>query len=217
MPPVLIRIKDIKIDDGIYPRNSLDAMALARMRRAVQTGAILPPIVLEKKTRTLLDGRHRLEIVRNAKALKIPALLEAHGTRAEMFLRAIALNALHGEALDTLDYAQCTIRAQTLGIADEDLALVLSVPVEYIAVVRGGTTAVDSAGNWIPIKRPLSRFAQTKLSVRQTAGNACAVGLPQVAMVNQVINLFENDLIDLGNAGLVDRLRVLKKHLKVIK
>ncbi len=91
-----VNIADLRLDNSIWPRNTLDEEAIERYRDCLQE---LPPIVVDKETMTVLDGRHRVEAYRREG-------LETISVRYEdcppyLFLaRAYALNAKHGLPVD---------------------------------------------------------------------------------------------------------------------
>jgi len=208
-----IAISDIVINENLYPREKLNMYNVTRLRRAREAGRTLNPIVLDRNTKTLIDGRHRIEVAKMCKKETISVLYEDFPDEKAMFLRAIELNANHGAHLESIDIAQCILRSEALGIQSDTLAQALSVPIDHIAVIRGTKTAFDDKENQITIKRPLKRFALSTLTSKQLDGNRKAIGLPQVAMINQVINLFENDLLDIENPLLITRIKLLKEYL----
>jgi len=87
-----VNISDLKLDNSIWPRSSLDEEAIERYRDCLED---LPPIVVDKETMTVLDGRHRVEAHRREGIETISVKYD--GCPPYLFLaRSYALNARHG-------------------------------------------------------------------------------------------------------------------------
>ena len=89
-------IADLKLDNSIWPRSSLDEEAIERYRDCLDE---LPPIRVDRKTMSVLDGRHRVEAHRREDKETIP--VDYEDCPPHLFLaRAYALNARHGLPVD---------------------------------------------------------------------------------------------------------------------
>ena len=87
-----VNISDLKLDNSIWPRSSLDEEAIERYRDCLED---LPPIVVDKKTMTVLDGWHRVEAHKREGIETISVKYDS--CPPHLFLaRAYALNAKHG-------------------------------------------------------------------------------------------------------------------------
>jgi len=87
-----VNISDLKLDNSIWPRSSLDEEAIERYRDCLED---LPPIVVDKETMTVLDGWHRVEAHKREGIETISVKYET--CPPHLFLaRAYALNARHG-------------------------------------------------------------------------------------------------------------------------
>jgi len=85
-------IPDLNLDNSAWPRSTLDEEAIERYRDCLQE---LPPIVVDKETMTVLDGRHRVEAHKREGVETIPVKYDR--CPQHLFLaRAYALNARHG-------------------------------------------------------------------------------------------------------------------------
>lgn len=78
---------------GVDPRH-IDALA--------EVCSELPPIVIHRKTMTVIDGVHRLRAVENSGATHISAVL-FNGDEREAFVLAVKLNSNHGLPLSLAD------------------------------------------------------------------------------------------------------------------
>ncbi|MFJ5731745.1 ParB N-terminal domain-containing protein, partial [Streptomyces paradoxus] len=69
----------------------------------------LPPIVIHRKTMTVIDGVHRLRAVENSGATHISAFL-FNGDEREAFVLAVKLNSNHGLPLSLADRKAAALR-----------------------------------------------------------------------------------------------------------
>ncbi len=91
-----VNISDLKLDNSIWPRSSLDEEAIERYCDCLEA---LPPIVVDKETMTVLDGWHRVEAHRREGVETIAVKYD--GCPPHLFLaRSYALNARHGLPVD---------------------------------------------------------------------------------------------------------------------
>lgn len=91
-----VNISDLRLDNSTWPRNALDEEAIERYRDCLE---VLPPIVVDKETMTVLDGWHRVEAHKREGVNTVAVEFETcapHLFRA----RAYALNAKHGLPID---------------------------------------------------------------------------------------------------------------------
>ncbi|NVM24261.1 MAG: helix-turn-helix domain-containing protein, partial [Desulfobacterales bacterium] len=94
--PDKVNISDLKLDDSVWPRSSLDEEAIQRYRDCLQE---LPPIVVDKETLLVLDGRHRIEAHKREGVESISVTYES--CAPHLFLaKSYALNARHGLPVD---------------------------------------------------------------------------------------------------------------------
>lgn len=103
MNPSQIDIDTIVWEPGIYPRQKWNTSTIDRYADAIEAGEKFPPIILEKGTDRLLDGKHRLEAHKRIGAKSICA--EWHtipdGVSAKYY--AATLSARHGDRLSNAD------------------------------------------------------------------------------------------------------------------
>jgi len=89
-------IPDLNLDNSAWPRSTLDEEAIERYRDCLQE---LPPIVVDKETMTVLDGRHRVEAHKREGVETIPVKYDS--CPPHLFIaKAYALNARHGLPVD---------------------------------------------------------------------------------------------------------------------
>lgn len=105
----LIKIKDIEIPENLYPRNSINAMAIEEYAEAMKRGVKFPPIVVaqkefdQNKKFILIDGRHRIEAVEMNGGDHIQAQVYKGLSDKDIYLMSIDLNSKHGIRLTRND------------------------------------------------------------------------------------------------------------------
>lgn len=199
------------LDFDLYPRNNVDSSNVSRIMMALEAGHELPPVVIDRKTKRVIDGFHRIRAtlrVFGAEAM-IAVIEKDYASEKEMFLDAVRYNAHHGAPLDSADRTRCLIMAERLRISLDSVAQALSVKKSKLSDMKA--TRIGTAnGIQIPLKRTISaQFAGEKLTPIQVEANTKLSGMSQAFYVNQVITLIEADMLDSENEYLMERLKVL--------
>lgn len=98
-----IELSKVVWDKDIYPRDKWSTSTIDRYVDALEAGSQFPPIVLEKDTNRLLDGKHRLEAHKKAGLIEITAEWRTvpGGMTARYF--AASLSSQHGDRLSNAD------------------------------------------------------------------------------------------------------------------
>lgn len=206
-----MKVCELIVDFSLYPRASIDSHHVGEMRKALDAGTVFPPIVIDKKSKRIIDGVHRSRMYAAAfgKDHPVEVVEKNYKSEAEMFLDAARYNAAHGLKMDTHDKAHCIVRAMALGIADGMIADAMHVPTSYVQELRVGRMATGSAGIMVPLKRTMKHLAGSNLTEAQQSANTKMSGMQQVFYVNQVITLFESGSLNMADTSLLERLSVL--------
>ena len=209
-----IKISELLIDWDLYPRHQVDSANVARLREAIRAGETLPPLIFEKKSRKLVDGFHRhrafwAELGENA---EVEAEGRNYANDKELFLDAVSMNVTHGEKLSPFDRARVLTLASEFKIKEGDVAAALRLSKEDLRRLKVRKTAKVGT-TVVPIKHTLSHLAGEKLRPEQVEANEKAGGMRPLFYVNQVVNLFEGNLVDLDNQKLVEAISHLQQLL----
>lgn len=205
-----IKAAELILDFDLYPRSSIDPHNVQMLRDAITAGAELPPIVIDKNSKRVIDGFHRTKAY--GPDADVTVVEKVYRNEQEMFLDAMRYNAAHGAKLDSHDRTHCVLVAERLKIDPEDVAGALHMTVEKLATLRTDRTA--TAGSLVvPIKRTIQWKAGSKLNKAQVAANTKLSGMNQQFYANQLITLLESELIDTGDERLMERLGLLHKLL----
>ncbi len=212
----MIKIDTIQFDDDIYPRKRIDDHNVNELVRAFSSGSVVPAIVVDKKTKICVDGKHRIAAAEKLEIDKLPADINVYKDKAAMLEAAIALN-IHGRVLSAYDKAYCTILAAQVGLNDTRLQAALCTTTDYLLELKSRKVGTDHAGKPMPLKTTMRHMAVANTNKRftkaQEAGHVKATGFAQIMYVNQVLNMLKHKMIDKNNAKLMEALEKLRDEL----
>jgi hypothetical protein len=209
MTTELVAVSSLVEDFGFYPRHSVDATHVANIARALRSGASLPPVVVDRTTRRIVDGFHRCRAaaVVGGDAAMIAVEWISPGSDAALFEEAVRRNATHGRRLDRQDEIRVTVLAEHFGLAETRVAAALQVEPERVMELRARVVIVE--GEPIPAK-PLARHLYgTAISESQAAALRGFSGTSPMLHIRQLTRALEQDLLDLSDEHLVAALRAL--------
>src|SRR5947209_20211520 len=86
------------LDYSLYPRHKIDADNLRRITYAREAGAVLPPVIADRKSSRIIDGFHRVSDALRAKLPEIAVEWRDYKTEADMLEDAIRPH-MHGRQL----------------------------------------------------------------------------------------------------------------------
>lgn len=218
-----LKATEVVVDFMLYPRGDVNSHNVSYLVRALEAGYKLPPIVVDQKSRRIVDGVHRWNAHRKftgKEDCEIECELRSYKNDAEMFLDSARRNAKHGVSLSTFDRVKCILRAAELGIGTDDIADALCMTVEKVGNLhaersgrlRSATPAkgLEESGE-VPLKRTIRHMAGKVLTRHQAEVNEKLSGMDPLFYVNQLLLLIESDLIDVSNEKLLRELdRLLK-------
>ncbi len=209
-----MKVSELIIDFDLYPRNNVDKTHVRHLVDALEAGAELPPVLVDKKSKRVIDGVHRTRAaLRHVGADgEISVIEKPYTNDAEMFLDAMRLNSAHGAKLDSADRVHCAIVAERLSISIEDVAGALQVRVDRFGSLVADRTATCGRLK-VALKRTNRHMAGHKLSKQQREANERSSGMNQQFYVNQVIDLIESDLLNKENEKLMEKLSRLHELL----
>ena len=203
------------LDFDLYPRNNVDPANIQRIINAMVSGIELPPVIIDRKSKRVVDGFHR---VRGALRLygddaEVTVIEKNYASDADLFLDAARYNAVHGQPMDNCDRTHCLIVAERLGIGLDAIAGALSMPEDKLGQLKDTRVARGTDGLSVPLKRTVMAFHGRKLTVRQQEANRKLSGMNQVFYANQLIELIESKMLDLDDESLIQRLAKLHELL----
>ena len=217
---IQIKAGEVVLDYNLYSRHQVDSQHVGEIREAIRAGVEMPPIKTDRKSKRATDGFHRTiaYLKENGPNHPIDAIDHPYRDEKAMFLDAMRLNANHGRNLTSFDRAHCILLAKGFGLADKAVAGALSITVDRVQTLIVNKTALKGNGkatrkqpDTIAIKRTIGHKAGKSLTKAQQDANKKLGGMNQLFYVNQLIILFEADLVDRENEDVVERLKKLGK------
>lgn len=210
-----IPIAELVLDFDLYPRNNLDSSQIASMIASIAIDAALPPIIVDRKTKRVVDGFHRVRATRKVKGdnATILCIERDYKNDQELFEDAVRYNAIHGVRLDKADRTRCIIIAERLHIPLARLAGALRMPHPDVRTMRLTRIARDKHGLRIPLKNTIRQWAGRTLTDQQVEVNAKLSGMDQAFYARQLVLLIEADLLDRTDEKLMKQLERLHELL----
>lgn len=209
-----IKLSAFVFDESLYPRLSVDDSHISDLVRALQAGVVLPPVVVEKGTNRIVDGRHRVGAYR--RVLKddsaIDAEVRTYPNEAALFMDAVACNASHGRKLARQDQAHIVLKLRDLGVKDTDISVALHVPQDVVQ--RLSVRIVhDDAGVVYPLKRGVEHMRGQTMTVGQLAAMKSVRSAEVGRLCMELSSLIANDMIDTSDENAMAKLRALSVTL----
>lgn len=183
----------IVIDPTLYPRNGVSDFNVARLIHAIDSGAKLPPIIVESQTHRLVDGRHRCEAYIRKGLKTIEATEKVYKNEATLYADAVRLNVVHGEPLDLYSIRSAIIRLTTYGYSKEEISEVVRLPVEQITKAERNF-AHNEKGEPLALKGGLKHMAGQTLDLHQQEINRRYSGPKALFFVRQISGLLANNM-----------------------
>lgn len=209
-----MKAASLVLDFDFYPRQQVDTHHVGEMREAYKAGTTFPPVIIDKKSKRVVDGFHRIRMVlaEDGPDAELDAIEKAYKNDGELLLDAMRYNADHGRALSSYDRAHALLLAGKFKLTDKVVADALHVTVERIESLRVTKLAIrgnGKGGQQIAIKRTIRHMAGKRLSKPQVEANEKLGGMNQLFYVNQLVLIVENGLLEPDNDDLIEALRKL--------
>jgi len=201
-------VKDLVFDKGLYPRNSPNFAHIGTLINALQSGQGLPPIIVEKVTRRIIDGVHRWNAYRKlyGEGYDAPVEVRTYPDDNEAWEDAVRLNAEHGLTYTEYDRTRILGEAEKRGITKEVVANLIHVPVNKLekkflsstAEVRrviGSGSGKHNVRERVALRTSLKGLAGKTLSRKQEEANKKG-GLKAAYCASTLLELLDADLLD---------------------
>jgi hypothetical protein len=219
-----IKATSLVIDYNLYPRGDVDSQNIHYLTRALEAGHKLPPIVVERKTKRIVDGVHRWHAHRKFSGkddVEIECIQKDYRNEKEFFLDAARYNNAHGVQLTTFDRVKCVIKAKELKISNKDIADALAITPKQLVKIseeRIGRVRIwregDKPSPEVPLKRTIKHMAGKALTQKQMGYNDKLSGMNPSFYINQLLMLIDGDLVDMADEELMKKLDELQKAIR---
>lgn len=204
-----MKLSTLILDFNLYPRAEVDTTHVRYMCDAQRAGIEFPPIIVDQKSKRIIDGFHRSRMYARMLGAdaEVDVILKKYENDGEMFAEAMRLNATHGRTLTRFDRVHCAIKAESFGLTAEQTASALCLTTEAVGKLKadriGRLSVVGGTKEPLPLKRTIRHMAGRDISMRQAEANDKLSGMAQLFYVNQLILLIENELLDAENEALM--------------
>ena len=212
----VLRIKDVVIDESVYPRINVDWVTTARYLNALKSGANFPPIVvalLDGKY-ILVDGGHRLKAYEANKETHIQAeVLEDLDMKA-IYIEAVKRNSEHGRQFSTQEVTKICITLTEWGESQEVISELVRIPTDKITpFVAKRMTRIAGTGQEIPLKATIKHFAD--VDFQEPINQKAIMGGNQKSVLETFIRLMENNWINLEDKAVITKLKKIRRLLEL--
>jgi hypothetical protein len=189
-----IQISELVLDFEVYPRNDVSSQQVASLCDAIEIGDPVPPILVDQKSKRVVDGFHRVRAYERLKRDTIPATFKTYPNEAALFADAVRFNATHGRPFDTYDRQRCVQRLFAYKIKPEGIAEALRISPGKVGEILKGFAAT-TAGTTIPMKQGLMGVERIRpLTQQQVKANESYSGMQPTFHANQLSMILEANL-----------------------
>lgn len=219
MKQKLLKIEQVKIDKETYPRISTDFVTSARYYNALRSGAQFPPITVAKlgKFYFLVDGAHRLKANKDNKQTHIQVeVLTKLKNKKQIYIEAVKRNISHGRQFSTQEVTKICITLEDWKMSQKAISEIVRIPAKSIKpFVAKRMVRITETMEEIPLKAPLQNLAGLEVSEEFDQGKIA--NRNQVAILENLITLLENNWIDMTSELVVEKLQKVHELLKEYK
>jgi ParB-like nuclease domain len=145
MSPARIKVADLVFDPDLYPRQHVDTQRIASLIRAIEGGSKLPPIVVCRSTRKIVDGVHRHQVALRTEQPTIAVEFRDYANDAERYKDAVLLNSAHGLPFREVDKLRIIAVGESLGLKEIDLAGMLRTSLTHVQALKPRYATVDKS------------------------------------------------------------------------
>jgi hypothetical protein len=195
---------ELILDHQLYPRCRINDAYVTELAEALQAGATFPPLLVDKKTRKIIDGAHRFLAYQRVygDSAQVPVNWANCNSEADFIRLAIEANTKHGMRLERVDQRRCVHLLSTYNYPVAEIAMLLALPVQrvellkaQVAVAPQRTPQVIPGTAYVPLKRSVVHLAGQKLSQQQLAGLQSAPGTSYRLLIQQLTEGIQKDLL----------------------
>jgi len=221
MKTKMIRAVECILDWSLWPRfesKGLDPTNIARMCDALRAGFKLPPVIVDKDSKRIIDGFHRIRAFLKVFGddVEIEAELREYDSEKDMFLDAVRLNAHQGMPLTPKDKAHAFLKARRWKVPIPEIAKILEMPEEKLRQFIEKRTVTTPEGERIAISRQYEGLAGQKLSEEQIRLVRTGGGLLSVQYARMLINALRANAVEFEDEKIISVFTELRDLLNKV-
>ena len=219
----ILKIKDIKFNQSLYPRGSTDWQVILSYKESMDMGAKFPPIIVGvlNKEYVLIDGKHRIEANKRRKEEFISAIIDnTIKSEKDIYVKAIKSNISHGHKLGVFDRVNIIIRLKDFGYSIPEISTFLNMPVKTIKSFQARMITNSITGVPTALRPSLSHLAGETISNKLASVQEHYFSTNQYSLIRELNSMIENKLLDFKNKKLMEelmKLRGLLNKLTIVK
>ena len=214
---VTIDVNEVFVDANIYPRDSYDWQTVHTYKKAMESGAKFPPIVLAMVgdiQNVLIDGKQRLDATKQTKQKNIVANHLGKLSNKDAYIAAIECNITHGRPLSYHEKLVAIDKLIKLGVSREKISNIIRIPMKELAPRVAERTVRETTGQYTIVKAPLAHLGRSTDISPETLEQDIYSVQSQLNAVKQVVSMIENGQINKNDDKLMTELQVLSRLLK---
>ncbi len=215
----ILKLKEIVIDKMVYPRQKWNWKTVYDYQESMRAGAIFPLITVALFNRKyyLLDGRHRLEALKNLKEKYTQAEVLKNLSKKEIYIEAVKRNIGHGMQFSVIDKVKISLRLEKLEYSKEDISKLIQIPIDKLDMFTADRVTNTISGEIIYLKAPVKHLVGRAVIENFDNVQDKFIGASQLVILDELINLLENNLMDLENDEVFIRLKRIKVLLRNVR
>lgn len=216
-----ILLKDIVIDEKLYPRVNYSWQTVYDYSESMKSGAKFPRIVVAKYKNMfiLIDGRHRLEAYKqlsgakkfNKLSLVVDVLVGL--TKNKIYEESILRNITHGRPFSVQEKIKIAVRLKDLKYSQIKISNIVNIPVGKLSTLISRRLTNSITGDEIVLKKPFEHLYNDDELGDVSYIQKGFKGESQLSLINSVIILLETKTINKTDEKVIVGLKKLKKIL----
>ncbi len=218
-----VAISDIEFNEDLYPRTGYNWLTGYDYSESIKSGANFPIITLAiyKDKKYLIDGKHRIEANKILKNKTIKAEVFTGWSWEKMFEESVTRNITHGKVLSPYEKRRIALKLKQMKYPEAKIGKLLNIPVERLEKFVAHRLINTLTGEVISesiVKSPLKHIAGQTLEdshYTQINENQNKVySKSQLTMFDEIIQLFENNLIDFNDKAINERVQKIQQLIE---
>lgn len=218
-----IPISELLEDAEVYPRTHVDSQHVSALYNALESGAKLPPIIVDRRSKAIVDGWHRYRAIKRKYGVTatIEVEMRDYASRTAMLSEAVTLNSTHGRKLDVIDQVRCVNMLRKSKVSFKDISVILHIPepkvktleVRIVTVPRG-TNGTITGTDKIAIKRPVNWMAGTTFTTEQAKVHESLPGTNFLLVARQLKGAIQQRMVNPDDEKLMAELELLGQAIR---
>lgn len=213
------KVKELVIDEKLTELRPVNIYFVSRYRQSLRSGAIFPPVIIEKGTNRVVSGNHRVTMYLQEYGAEheIEVIEREFKSEADVIRTFAEENSKHGNPLSGYSQKYITQKLLEYGEQPEVIAQVLNIPVQKIKKIGDMNFVVigkNKKKEYKPIKHGLEHKAgSTVNSKTYEVHKEHDRGVPAKSQADQLCRWIKNDWINIEDEGVMHSLANLYELL----